>query len=93
MNPESPRWLISVNRQEQARKTLTECHACNDPDSMALVNDEMIKIETTIANEKAALDSTSYMEMIKTKANRRRLLISVTLGIFGQWVGHGGLSC
>jgi hypothetical protein len=92
MMPESPRWLISVSRQEQARKILTECHAGNDPDSMALVNYEMIEIETTIANEKAAHDSTSYMDMIRTRGNRRRLLISVTLGIFGQWVGNGVVS-
>jgi hypothetical protein len=92
MIPESPRWLISVNRPDEARITLTECHAGRDPDSMALINYEMIEIETTIANKKAAHDSKSYTHMIKTKGSRRRLLISVTLGFFGQWVGNGVVS-
>ncbi len=90
--PESPRWLVSVNRQEEARKILTDCHAGSDPDSMRLINYEVIEIETTFANEKAAQNSSSYMDMIKTKGNRRRLFISVTLGVFGQWVGNGVVS-
>lgn len=90
--PESPRWLMSVDRHEEARKLLTDSHAGGDPDCMALVSYEIIEIETTIANEKAAHDSASYMDMIKTKGNRRRLFISVSLGIFGQWVGNGVVS-
>jgi MFS family permease len=92
ISPESPRWLISANRHEEARKILTHYHAGGDPDSMALVNYEIIEIESTIASEKAAHDSTSYMDMIKTKGNRHRLLISITLGIFAQWVGNGVVS-
>lgn len=82
--PEGPRWLVSLNRHEEARRVLTDCHAGSDPDSMALINYEIIEIETTLATEEAAHASTSYMDMIETKGHRRRLLISVTLGIFGQ---------
>ncbi|RDW80286.1 hypothetical protein BP6252_04924 [Coleophoma cylindrospora] len=92
LTPESPRWLVSVDRQEEALKILTACHAGHDADSMALVNFEIVEIESTIASEKAAHESTSYMDMIKTKGNRRRLLISITLGVFGQWVGNGVVS-
>lgn len=52
----------------------------------------MIEIETTIRAEQDAHSSTSYMDMIKTKGNRRRLFISVTLGVFAQWSGNGVVS-
>jgi hypothetical protein len=34
----------------------------------------------------------SYMEMVKTPGNRRRLMISISLGIFAQWAGNGVIS-
>lgn len=36
--------------------------------------------------------STSYVDMLKTKGNRWRLLISVYLGVFSQWSGNGVVS-
>lgn len=47
----------------------------------------MGEIEETITLEQHAKKSTGYIDMFKTKGNRRRLFISVTLGVFGQWVG------
>lgn len=57
-----------------------------------LVTYQMLEIETTIAAEIEATASASYMDMVKTPGNRRRLLISVSLGIFSQWVGNGVVS-
>ncbi|KAJ5275633.1 hypothetical protein N7505_004178 [Penicillium chrysogenum] len=31
-------------------------------------------------------------EMVKTPGNRRRLMISISLGIFAQWAGNGVIS-
>ncbi|KKY27969.1 putative sugar transporter [Phaeomoniella chlamydospora] len=88
MAPESPRWLISVDRPEEAREILVKYHAGGDPDS-ALVNYEIIEIGATLRAEKEAHNSASYKDMIKTPGNRHRLFISVTLGVFSQWSGNG----
>lgn len=51
----------------------------------------MIEITTAIQIESTLADA-SYMELWKTPGNRRRLLISVSLGIFSQWCGNGVVS-
>jgi hypothetical protein len=79
-----------MDRTEEAHKVLTKWHGGDDQDSQ-LVNYEMIEITTTIQQEKNATSSASYSEMLKTPGNRHRLFISVTLGIFGQWVGFVAL--
>jgi MFS family permease len=51
----------------------------------------MIEITTAIRME-STLANASYAELWKTPGNRRRLLISVSLGIFSQWCGNGVVS-
>ncbi|KAK9311616.1 general substrate transporter [Lipomyces starkeyi] len=82
--PESPRYLVSQDRNEQAKSVLVKWHgggAAND-----LVDFEMEEITTAIRLEKGA-SATGYASMIATKGNLHRLFITVTLGVFAQFNG------
>ncbi|KAK9324375.1 general substrate transporter [Lipomyces orientalis] len=89
--PESPRWYISKNRHDRARSILTKYHANGDNNS-ELVEWEMVEISRSIELERMAAKSTSWSNLWKTKGNRHRLFISVTLGVFSQWNGAGIVS-
>ena len=91
MCPDSPRWLIASGRNEEARQVLLTYHTGGDSNA-ALLNYEIVEIESTIAAEKAAKESASYGDMIRTKGNRWRLAITISLAIFSQWSGNGVVS-
>ncbi|KAK9343131.1 general substrate transporter [Lipomyces starkeyi] len=86
--PESPRWLSAVDRSDEARAILTKYHAEGD-ESSALVEFQMAEIATTLQMERERETSTTWLDLVRTEGNRRRLFISVTLGMFAQWNGVG----
>ena len=75
---------------DEAKKVLAEQHNGGVHD--AFIDFEMEEIVTTLRMEKEAKESTSWADMLKTRGNRHRLLITVTLGIFAQWNGVGVVS-
>jgi MFS family permease len=84
--PESPRWLISKDRHEEAQLFLAKYHAGGDH-LAPLVAFQMDEISRSIIMERESSNSTSWLDMCRTKGNRHRLFISLTLGTFAQWNG------
>ncbi|KAF9871048.1 sugar transporter [Colletotrichum karsti] len=91
MMDESPRWLVSMDRADEARQNLAKSH-CGGNMHDPLVAFEMAEIEEALQAEKEANDNTSWADLWSTPGNRHRLWISVSLGIFAQWSGNGVVS-
>ncbi|RYP74754.1 hypothetical protein DL771_002818 [Monosporascus sp. 5C6A] len=84
--PESPRWLITKDRSDEAFDILVMYHAEGDRES-EFVKAEFAQMKTTIELE-MQLSNISWMDLFKTAGMRRRALISCMLGLFTQWSGN-----
>jgi len=91
LSSESPRWLVSAGRPDEARRVVSGLHTNGESDS-SLVDLEMMEITKTLLAEEETHRKPGYAEMLKTPGNRHRLFISITLGIFSQWSGNGVIS-
>jgi sugar porter (SP) family MFS transporter len=85
--PESPRWLINKDRSDEALSMLAYYHAAGDQNN-ATVQFEFQEIKETMRLEKEAEAGSSYIDFLKTKGNRWRLAILISLGIISQYSGN-----
>ncbi|KFY20684.1 hypothetical protein V491_03513 [Pseudogymnoascus sp. VKM F-3775] len=89
--PESPRWLIAKERPEKALDILAKYHANGDRNN-ATVQFEYHEMKETITMEYQARTNSSYLDFLKTRGNRYRLMILVSLGIISQYSGNALIS-
>lgn len=85
--PESPRWLIFKGKNEKALQMLSYYHAEGNMDDVT-VQFEYKEIRDTIQIEKEVLQESSYMDFFRTRGNRWRLAILISLGIISQYSGN-----
>jgi sugar porter (SP) family MFS transporter len=84
--PESPRWLITQDRSDEAYDILATYHAEGDRES-EFVKAEFAQMKTTLEIE-TQHSKKSWMDLVATAGMRRRMLISCMLGLFTQWSGN-----
>lgn len=89
--PESPRWLMYQDRQEEALEVLALMAADGDI-SDAVVVTQYHQIADTIAFEKSNKASLSWLDAFKTPQNRKRILLACSCAIFGNMSGSGIIS-
>lgn len=85
--PESPRFLVSKDKSEQALEVLAKHHGGGDVHN-ATVQFQYREIKDTIQSDRTQKNSTSYLDFLKTKGNRWRLAIIISLGIISQYSGN-----
>ncbi|KAJ5355922.1 General substrate transporter [Penicillium concentricum] len=85
--PESPRWLVSKERYEDALDILAYYHGNGDKKN-ATVQFEYREIKETISLEMRFQKNSSYLDFCKTKGNRYRLALLISLGVISQYSGN-----
>ncbi|KAM7187503.1 lactose permease [Naviculisporaceae sp. PSN 640] len=84
--PESPRYLISKDRYEDAKEVLIKYHAEGNPES-EFVKAEIVEIKTTLEIE-LENSKRSWGDLIRTPGMRRRVVIGSLLGLATQLSGN-----
>lgn len=85
--PESPRYLVHQDRNDEALLVLAQHHAGGNPYD-ALVQFEYLEIKQAIQQDRAADRASSYADFLRTAGNRWRLAILVSLGVISQYSGN-----
>ncbi|KAJ7134608.1 general substrate transporter [Mycena epipterygia] len=86
--PESPRWLMSVGRKDEARAILTRYHGNGDADAPLVVL-EWKEFEESIKLDASTKPWWDYTGLFKTRSARYRTFMIVLMACCAQWAGSG----
>ena len=89
--PESPRWLVSKDRGDEAFAILQKYHS-EGKDGDEFVRLEFALIQSTIAQEKELESKFVWGDVIRDAPMRRRFMLAGLVGFFTQWSGNGLIS-
>ncbi|ODA80898.1 hypothetical protein RJ55_03858 [Drechmeria coniospora] len=85
--PESPRFLVNRDRGDEALAILAKHHGGGDVNN-ATVLFEYREIKETIEADRKSKKATSYLDFLKTRGNRWRLAIILSLAVISQYSGN-----
>ncbi|RHZ56953.1 hypothetical protein CDV55_105314 [Aspergillus turcosus] len=89
--PESPRWLVSRDKHEEAIRVLATYHGDGDRNA-PLVQLEYREMVEDISNTGADKRWWDYRELFNSRETRYRSMLVMFMAFFGQWSGNGPVS-
>ena len=89
LRQESPRWLASVDRREDAIKNLA--YLRRDSVTSESVVEEMYEIQAAIEEEREAREGLGWKEAFFGKGNFVRFVIAFVIFLLQQWAGQNSV--
>lgn len=84
--PQSPRWLLEHDRDEEAREVIYKLHDVSTPEAKAIADEEYLSMHDNIKAE-VLVRSKRYSDLWADRAMMRRALVAIGVQVFGQFTG------